>query len=436
MKKLLALALALAMMLCCVNALALDLGSDGATILVEGNVDENFFNQIVASQMGSSMDEQTKAAVSSAIKLLNKMGLQVSIGNNGAEADVLLNGTALAAVGLAATSEGGLMLVSDLIPTYAVTVAPETLQQLINAIEQQFGGLSGMSLDPNELINAVLPHVETLLQTISANVGEPESGMFTVDGYMFNTKVPVNMTSKELATAAVECVKGIASEPVVQSLLQQFASLAGSSSPNLDLNTLDNALESIANTPDENSPDLELAMYSNNDGTYFVMDMSQNNETLSLHAGAIGNSFVLNVDALGQATIAAVITVDEKASLVDARIDIEAQGQYVGLTAQASQQMNAFVAQLNLFYMSKAAPIISLRVSAMSGASFTLDLTGAGKTALAAEDLINGDSTATNNLMMDLQVYGLPLVLQKATQAMPEEVGALLQMVMGQQNAY
>ena len=182
MKKLLALALALAMMLCCVNALALDLGSDGATILVEGNVDENFFNQIVASQMGSSVDEQTKAAVSSAIKLLNKMGLQVSIGNNGAEADVLLNGTALAAVGLAATSEGGLMLVSDLIPTYAVTVAPETLQQLINAIEQQFGGLSGMSLDPNELINAVLPHVETLLQTISANVGEPESGMFTDPG--------------------------------------------------------------------------------------------------------------------------------------------------------------------------------------------------------------------------------------------------------------
>lgn len=436
MKKLLALALALAMMLCSVNALALDLGSEGATILVEANVDEDFFTQLIKAQMGSSVDEQTMSVASSLIKMVNKLGLQVSIGNDGGELDVLLNGTNLAAIGLFATTNGGLALISDLIPNYAVTVAPETLQQLVAALQQQLGGLSSLNLDPNELLNAVLPHVETLLNAISEKVGEPESGLFTVDGYMFNTKVPVNMTSKELATVAVQCVKDIASEPAVQGLLQQLASLSGSSSLDFDLSGLDSALESIANTPDEESPELELALYSNNDGSYLVMDMSQNDETLSLHAGRLGNSFVLNIDALGQAAIAAVITVDEQAGALDARIDVEAQGQYVGLTLQAGQQANAIVAQLGLYYMNKTSPVAAVKITVLPQASFTLNLSDEGKTAVALEDLINGDSTATNNLMMDLQIYGLPALLQKATQAMPNEMNGLLQLIMGQGSAF
>ena len=432
MKKILALALVLAMMLCSVSALA-ENTEEGFTVLAEVNVNEDFFASLLASKIGS-VDEENMTIATNALKLINNLALGVSVGNNGGELDVVLNDALLAAIGLTATEDGGLALISDLVPNTVVIASPELIQQVMAMLQQQLSGLSGMSLDPEALAAAIMPHVQQLIDAFMDKIGEPENGLFTVDGYLFETKVPVNMNVKELALAILECVNGVMNEAEVQGLIGQIASMTGSYI-NLDMSAIEDAIADVEATPEDQLPDMELALYEGSAGEYIVLDLVREPESITLHFGAVNDVLILNLAAMDQVNVHGELTVDGDSGSVNGRIDVTAQGQYIGLELLAGPQDSLYAVELNLYFMDQENALAGLKFTVAPFAVFNLDFDLEGKSPIAVESLINEDSEALNALLMDLQIYGLPTVLQRATQAMPEEVSGLLQLVMGAQQS-
>ncbi|MER2236008.1 MAG: hypothetical protein ABS901_06620, partial [Candidatus Limivicinus sp.] len=98
-----------------------------------------------------------------------------------------------------------------------------------------------------------------LVAAFESKFSEYEKGEYLVGDKTYTQKSVLNMTSKEAATLFITAVKDILAEESVAAL---FASLGG------DLSTLniDETLTNIANTTDEDAPDLIVARYLDDAG--------------------------------------------------------------------------------------------------------------------------------------------------------------------------
>lgn len=441
MKKLLALALALVMMLSCANALATDLNAvlnKGATVKVEVSLDEDFVNMAM-SMAGGSVPQQAAAMIPTLISIINKLAVQASVAGDKAEVDVFLGDVEVAGIGLISAADGGLELVSDLVPSSVVVVSPETLQQLMNMLQQYMSSLSSLNIDEEQLRSAIMPPLQQLIATISAKVGPTEQGLYTVDGYMFNAKTPVNITTKELFTAILTCARDIIGNSYVRKVIQQAASAMGKRI-NVSTADIDSALLSLQNTPDEEVPDLELALYANNDSYYLVMDMAMDGQSVNLHAGLIGNnSIVLNLSALDELQLSGYVKWDEAAMSFDARLDADVtqygQTMYIGAALQGGMTSDGGKLYAALYFMNRDKAAVSTTITVTGDATFLLDYNTAGKdNRVDIQDLISGRGASVDTLMKELQT-SLFTVIAKAQQAMPAEINALMQVIMSMQGS-
>ena len=147
MKKIIALLLALVMALGCVGAFAEEASQPAFTMAFESKVNVEAISQLLP-MLG--VDESAAAALQAILPLLAETTGQIVIADNGAQFDLGLKGQTVLTVAGEMT-ESGLALASDILPSYVITMAKETVEQML----QQFTAQSEEAA-PNVDMNAVV----------------------------------------------------------------------------------------------------------------------------------------------------------------------------------------------------------------------------------------------------------------------------------------
>lgn len=416
MKKILAILLALAMTLGCAGALAempdaAELAAGGVT--VTGSITLNQESILgLAAIGGADLDDSSAAAAGLLVNIINALGVKAVVANNGAQLDVTLKDGTLASLTLNATEEG-LVIAADVIPDYVFTVKMETVMALI----EQLQSMLPADLDADAIAAAIAPHLQTLLETISAKMGEAEQGEYNVNGHDFTVKVPVNITLKELASAIVGALKGIAEEEAAAPLLSMV--------PGFDADAIAQTLEQIESSDEAELPVLDAALYSNENGdSYLAVELKRDEQSITLYAGIVENSLLADLNMLDQGTFTLRIVPEEAG--VNAYIAIDVEDTQIELTIAAGQTEAGIAVNAALAF--NKTPIVQAQVLVdLNGEVGAIDLEG--KTAISVEELMAGQNEELNEQLNGLLQNALTGILGRAMQIMPNEFNAVMQML-------
>lgn len=376
-------------------------------------------------EMGLSVDEQMVTALLSSaglgddlgakiVAIINNIGMKTVVAGTDAQAQLLLKGGPVVTL-LVKTGEDGIGICSDLFPNSVLSIPAEMIQQLT---DQLSSGLQNIDMDA--VAEAVAPHVQEFAATIQSKIGEPVAADFTFEGVQFTSLIPINITTKELATAVLTMIKGILSEEAVAPLLTQL---------NVQVSGLDETLEDIANSKDEEIPALEAGLYSNENGDgLFSMVMEQDGQAITLRAGMLSNKLILRADALSQMKLD--MTIDMMAMTVDTALEVNNGGMNVGIGFNGKVTEEGMTGSLNISM--NGAPVATISLNLTMGGEITADLSPEGKQTVSLLTLQNNpDGEEAQALLNDIQTNGLSALLANAIQLMPEEVTALLTSMTG-----
>ena len=349
MKKILAVVLALMLAFSC-TAMAEEAVS-GVALSGTITFDAAQVNSLAAM---FGLGEEYQPIINIVLSILNNLGGRVVVTREGMQADVLLKDGAVATI-VGGDYEDGIAFVSDLFPNYVITVTAETLQPVMEAMEQTMSQKIAVdSLDLEAVAGSAAPAIAEFTADIYAHLGEPEVGEYPIDGYTFNVKVPLNMTAKELSLSALKLVKSLMDNEEVAA-----AVAALSSSAPIDLSELDEAAAKLEATDDADWPQITADIYylmdaeGNSAAQYVAAEIVDGEETTTITGGRVDNVFKLNMVS-STMQVALTLTGDENS--VSLGVDVYASGMYIGLGMQSASVNGVMASEMDIFFLNKTAP--------------------------------------------------------------------------------
>lgn len=417
MKKLIALALALALALCGVSALADALTTEkGITAELYVNVNGDAITGL------TTVEGDMQKTFNSVVSLVNNLKIKASMKGESAQIDLTLKNKPLITVS-AGTENGGTTMVFDIMPNYAFHLSAEMIQQMT----RELAGSMPTDLDATAIANALIKPLDELLAAVSEKVGAPESGEYTVDGYAFNTRIPVNITEKEAQLMLLKYAKAVVSDPAVKPLAEQISGL--------DAAGIDESIAREEQYGSDTPLDIviygDVSAYGAASKTYAVIKMDRFN---TLYVGQLDSCFVFKVaEDNGGHLLYFALDDTEKGALVTVQYIERDTGGYskydmkelVNVLVKCDitdRRDGGFESKSEVTYNGISMGTVIFNVT--SGASITAPATTQGKTVIPFEDFVNGSSGYQTALMS-----GVTTLLSRANDAMPDEMSVLLQLM-------
>ncbi len=414
-RKMLALAVALVMILMCAAASA-------DTVYIKMNMDGDIMKAMLPA---AGAPEGTLDAV---VKLVSALGIKVVTVPDGLEIGLDLNGKEAVTAGIGATDDG-LAVASTLIPNYVLTVKQETLEQLMKQAMEQVPGLQAMmSGDLPEIPESLMTYVQNFATAVSGAIvpGEAEQGAFEFEGYTFDTKVPVTVDMPVIAEALKTMVNDMANDEAVVGMIGNYTAAMGENAPSFeDIKTgLENAADNLPNTVTAeyySSQEQPGVIYITGEAAYEGKEGPA--YTFKALITADGGKFVVSETESGVEFILGIegnaIRLEIKQGEVDVVITFTKEGE--------DPEVYTFG-----LYLNSENPVFTLTVSVSEDGERTLPTEAGEKTVLAFESLMSGEDTeALNGLQQDLLTNGLtPLMQLLATEA-PEIMTLITSAVSG-----
>ena len=427
MKKMLALLLALLLATSCVTALAeLPNLENGVTVAAAMNFDSDAV-MALAAQAGEDFGDFPAEAMNAAFGIINNLGVKAAVKGTDAQIDLLLKDASVLTLNLG-VNESGIVVTCDAIPNYAFTISAETIQQLLAQIAESMPkGLDG--IDPEALGEAIGNRLGALIQEVLSKAGETETGSFSVDGMDFNARIPLNITTKELALLTMNFVKDTLNDPA-------FAPILSMVGDQLDLGDLDEAIQQLEGMDEAQMPVTEAFVYGqldeagNANGIYVAIDISQDGETIATRGGMVNNHILGSVKVLDQGAFK--LDAEIKDNGANVAVTVEAQGMTALLNLNVAARADGGADMRGDLSLNGSAPLFTGYLSVVPGAEITAPASTEGKVCIALEGLMNNDSEATQNAMTALQSAAI-VIMGKAMQVMPDEFNVIMTMVNGGQ---
>jgi len=435
MKKILALLMALMMALSCFAAVAEEEAAQEAfpipsfadfpafTLEEKLSIDQE--QAMALLPMVGGVPEEMAGMAQTILPIVGNLGIRFTLNQN-AQLDLLLKGASVLSNGIAQT-EDGFALVSDLIPNYMITLKNETIQQLV----EQFAGQIKDTLskiDFQAILNVVMTHVGECVNSLQTAVtmDEPETGEFVIEDITFNVKVPMTLDAKAVAVSVINMIKNIAQDETVASTVAQLGG-------EIDLSSLDETLANVENTTEENTPEINVELYSlvdeegNTDPSVSailaVID-TKNEEVGAINLSAVSALPVIKctLEVPSQELVATIVSnTDLENMTFSERLDINAKGMYIGTTVDGALTENGAHAEEALYFMNNEKPLVISLTDFAVGGEVTLSFDAEGKTVLPVEELMaDQEGQLSSGLMVDLMSNGLSTLLGKAAEVMPE----------------
>lgn len=432
MKKLLAVLLALLLALSCTLAMAETTGAaevqefPGLTVQSEYDVNREAVTKLL-TDMG--LDESLVKLFDAIAAIANEAGEKLVIAKDGVQCDVLLKGSSLVNV-VTQFNENGLLIGSNLIPNYAVSVSfADLLQMFLAHVQEQVEAAEGFDLDAIQ--ESLTTYGNAFVESCTAAIipGEPKQGDFLMDGVSYNTMVPMKIDLPTMVDALNELTENLQNDEAIQTALMQLALMgvnvsfgSGSDTELVDKATLPSvAVETYMNL-DENGQENGPTQVS-----VFVVPAGETEPATVVHTKVNGNNVTVDAQFIS-ANSSITYTMDrnpEDTLGISCRMDAYLKDSYFGfaaVTASTDEQI-AFDAYL----------YVQDTENAIAEEHGTITLQGeltasvSDKATVLTLDELTGEKSSDNlsGLLMDMMFSGLGSVLSTATELMPEEVDTI-----------
>ena len=289
MKKLLAMLLALMMALSCVSAFAEEAAVPTAETpvmmpqrYVMGISLGKTFVQGVLPMMGLQLDADT---VEQLLGILDKMTVEVVVSPDCIQETVLADGQKLYDETIM-MDENGVVIVSDLAPHYAFTLSFEELGQMLRQMAASLNDgeepkalteeeMQAMMAEMQEKLQTVAAALQPYMDDISASLGAiQQNAQMTEDGAMV-----ITVTRQQVTALAGALVERFANDetlkPMVQSVLDQVAKMQGGEPVSLDEKIAELQANMAQSMAEEDQVLATAVMRQNEDGSVSVDVNSQ-----------------------------------------------------------------------------------------------------------------------------------------------------------------
>ena len=296
-KSLLALLLVMIMACCAVFTAGaesiLPIGDSAFSVSAGVEINQDGFAQLMAKS-GQSIPVQPEL-LNAVISIINNTTIKATVAGKAAQAEVLMKDTPVVTIA-GQLGDNGVTVVTDLLPSYAVVVSNEELQQLIEQLKSSLAS-SGINFNLNEddlqyLLNTVLTQATPAIMKITTSFGPEEAGEWAYEGVTFTSRQPLNMTTKELVVTVLEAVNNIISDAKVQSILGNF----GIKPEQLNLTS---TLEDAKNANEADMPALTFYKYSAASGdTYFTLELMKDGQGFTAEGGMVGGVVVCHINSV------------------------------------------------------------------------------------------------------------------------------------------
>lgn len=426
MKKTLALIIALVMALSCTLALAEENSAAFPGITITGELD---IDRAAASQHLEmfGLEDDALETANGIVALLDSLNEKTVITADGLQYELGLNGNDVLSLG-GSLNENGLVIVSSLIPSYALTVSMETISGVLE-MAMSFMSSSNeegeLPFDVNAVAQAVSGYIDPFVQKINASiaVGETEVGEFEYEGHKFNAKTAVNVDTKAISEAVNTLVDQLNKDETVQAALKAME--GAGVSVNMPEEPLD--LES------EDAPNVEVYIYTYvdeagnaSDEVYVLVTVTPQDDP---EAGTFVHTLVMGRDAIVTVEIPAETTTlrftkqeERDDGGLAMSLEVNARGMYVAGAVDLSFA-DTIHCVFDAYFLNQAKPLATATIDIALNGELTMDVTGKGKEIVAIEDLMSGDEAASNaasGLMMDLLLNGLGGMMGAISENVPE----------------
>ena len=359
-----------------------------------------------------ALPENVSAIMDSIVTMVNNLSLHVVNVDKEYQLDALLKGQSVLSAAAKMTDDG-LLVLSDLFPTSAVTLKNETIQQLT-----QNAATTVSNLDTQAIMNAVLPHLTKLTAELQAKTGEPEAVSYSFMDIEFTEKRPLNMTAKELSMLALSSMKDILQEEALQPLLSQV--------PGVSIDSLNESIANLENTAEEDMPAMTAATYSNESGAMLVeFALEKDGQSTSLQVAALENRVCLLAEQSQQAKIE--LDADAAAGKLSLKISANASGMplELGLTLEGlDRNMSG-----NLSVGMNGTDLLGISFQVAKGGEITASFETDELSVIPFESIMqDGSGEEATHLSNDITGKGLQSLLTKAMKAMPAEIASLMKL--------
>ena len=285
---------------------------------------------LVAGFSGVQDEEQLaqiNATVDGIKDLLKAIGLSFTADKTTGQMAVLVNGDPAATFTVQANEAGdGWNAISTLFPTTMLSVPQATLDQVSSSMTSSFSfDMDALKeLDMQAVSQTVTAAVGELIATLQASVGEPETGSWEISGVEYTTKIPFNMTSKELGVLLLGTVKKIVSD-------ETLAAFLAKSIPSFSTEGLDATLENLQNKDEAEITPLTAGMYSNEAGDTCISAVFGTEEQTVAQFIAATTGSVVNVTLNAAGMVDAAIVIDNEAKKYSLNMTASMNGQAISV---------------------------------------------------------------------------------------------------------
>ena len=427
MKKIIALLLALIMALGCVGAFAEEASQPAFTMSFESKVNVEAISQLLP-MLG--VDESAAAALQAILPLLAETNGQIVIADNGAQFDLGLKGQTVLTVAGEMT-ESGIALASDILPSYVITLAKETVEQML----QQFTAQSEdamANVDMNAVVESLTGYFMQFASVVTTAVsnGEPEVGEFVFEDLdlTFNCRMPIEIDMEAIKAAALTLVEQLKNDESFASLI----SALGSKGISVD----------ITENPEIVVPEVTVYAYAN-------VDEEGNNigevNMVTVEVASEGQTVNVTVLMEGQ-NVVVYVEMPEQNISVTARVEPNDSGIFVSFVmnaagVQAAETLTVTMGEAIQLYsetylFDMENPIATDLVTLATSGERDFTVLDENKAEIAVEQLMaDTEGEIAGALLGDVMSNGLGALLTKVSEIMPDEVAALMTLLSGGQAA-
>jgi len=275
-----------------------------------------------ADEAAANAADQT-AMIGLGADVLNGLGIRGTADNKALELVISKDGNTLINVGLQ-MDESGVTLASNLLGNQVLSLSGETMTKIMEEMAK-----ATQTAEANDPMSSIMQTIQNIdfqklseevtaitgkaMAEFQSKIGEPETGVFEMDGTAFNAKTPINITDQELALLGLNLAKEILAIETIQPVLQMIPNGADLAAE------IDKKIEEATNMTAEARFETDIALYTNEaGGSWFSFDASrQTIEPKTVAHLGIGqpeaghSEMILKVDVDGQVNIDLAFEKDE-----------------------------------------------------------------------------------------------------------------------------
>ena len=311
-------------------------------------------------------------------KLLKALSLTFSADTGTGRLEVKANGLPVAHVAVK-HREGGWDVVSNLFSKSLLTIDDTTLSSL-SAASSAGTPLTSLGSVDSAALAAIPAAFESLAAAFAEKEGEPETGAYTVAGKEYTTKIPVNVTTKEVGILVLTAVRDLLND-------ETFAPLAAQLGQNFNAESIDSALAELQEKDDADLAETAVAKYLNDAGDSAVeVTMVQNEQQITLVYARSGKKTDISVQALGM--LEAAVSIDQEQQTADISVIMTQNDQQMKMLLNAATVEGNLTIDVEISFQD-----IVLGIRAVTSSEPPVFTAAEDLTPVALEDLMKGGDT-------------------------------------------